>query len=374
MQLVDQGGGDNLIEKGRISSRQLAMLLFTLVISTVDVYLPAVVAGVAGRDAWITVILAVLYAFIIWAVAIGLASRFPRQTVIHYSKEVLGPILGGFIGLLLIIFFFFVGASVTRMLADVMVTAFMPSTPLVVFTTSVMLVASYAVFSGLEVIARVNEIMLPLGLAALIFVGFGSLPQVDFGRYLPLMERGLGPVNWGSIILVSTVAEIVIVLMLYPYINGQTRVGVNGLWVLLGLGAAMQIGVLAIGLFTAEVTAAMNFPALEMVRAIRLGAFMTHLDVVIVAVWVGGIFLKLALLYYVVTLGLAQWLGLSSYQPLLAPVGIWMVIYSLFAYHSIADFWALELKVFPGYSLFHTFLIPLFLLVVAWVRGWGAKG
>ncbi|MDQ0287233.1 spore germination protein KB [Desulfofundulus luciae] len=371
---MNQGGSSNLIEKGRISSRQLAMLLFTLVISTIDVYLPAVVAGVAGRDAWIAVILAVFYALIIWAVAIALAARFPRQTVIHYSREILGPFLGSLIGLLLVIFFFFVGASVTRILADIMATAFMPGTPLVVFTTSAVLVASYAAFGGLEVIARVNEILLPLGLAALIFVGFGSLPQVDFGNFLPVMEHGLGPVNWGGVVLVSILGEFVIVLMLYPYLSDQTRAGVNGLWALLGLGAAMQIGVLAIGFFTAEVTAAMNFPALEMVRAIRLGPLMTHLDVVIVAVWVGGIFIKLALLYYVVTLGLAQWLGLNSYQFLLAPVGIWMVVYSLFAYHSLADFLVLEKKVFPGDALFHTFLIPLFLLVVAWVRGGGAKG
>lgn len=371
--LVNQGGSGNFIEKGRITSRQMAMLLFTLIISTIDVYMPAVVAGVAGRDAWIAVILAVLYALIIWAVAIALASRFPRQTIIHYSRELLGPLLGSLVGILQVIFFFFIGASITRILADIMKTSFMPYTPMVVFTISVMLVASYAASGGLEVIARLNEILLPLGLAALIFVGFGSLPQVDFGNFLPVMEQGLGPVNWGGVVLVSILAEIVIVLMLYPYLSDQTRAGVNGLWALLGLGAAMQIGVLAIGLFTAEVTAAMNFPALEMVRAIRLGPLMTHPDVVIVAVWVGGIFIKLALLYYVVTLGLAQWLGLNSYQFLLAPVGIWMVVYSLVAYHSLADFWVLETKVFPGYALFHTFLIPLFLLLVAWVRGLGAK-
>ncbi|MGB9804184.1 GerAB/ArcD/ProY family transporter [Desulfofundulus sp.] len=370
---MDQGGEGNLIEKGRISSRQLAMLLFTLVVSTIDVYLPAVVAGVAGRDAWIAIFLAVFYALIIWWVAIALASRFPRQTVIQYSKQVLGPILGGFVGLLLILFFIFVGGTIARILGDIMATAFMPRTPLVVFAAAVVVVAFYAAFCGLEVIARVNEILLPLGVAAIIFVGAACLPQVDFSNFLPVLEKGLGRVNWASIILVSILAEIVIVLMLYPYLSDQPRVGVSGLWVILGLGLAMLIGVLAIGLFSAEVTAAMNFPALEMVRSIRLGPLMTHLDVVIVAVWVGGIFIKLALLYYVTALGLAQWLGLNSYRSLLAPVGIWMVALALSAYHSLNDVFVVEARVFPGDALFHTLFIPLFLLAVARFRGSGAE-
>jgi spore germination protein KB len=351
----------------------MAMLLFTLVVSTIDVFVPAVVAKVAGRDAWLSVILSVFYALITWMVALALASRFPDQTVIHYSRQILGRWLGGAVGLIFIIFFFFGGASATRMMADIMATAFMSYTPLVVFAGSLVLVAGYAVFGGLEVIARVNEMLLPLGLGVLLFVGFGSLPNVDFARYLPVLERGLGPVNWGGIIIASTIAEMVIVLMLYPCVNDQPRVGISGLWAILGLGVAMQIGVLAIGLFSPEVTAVMNFPALEMVRSIKLGHAITHLDVVIMAVWMGGIFLKLALIYYVVVLGLAQWLGLSSYRPLVAPVGIWMVVFSLMGFHSLSDFITLEMKVFPGDSLFHTLLLPLFLLVAAWVRGFQRK-
>ncbi len=371
---MQQDGRGNLIEKGRISSRQMAMLLFTLIISTVDVYLPAVVAGVAGRDAWIAVFLAVLYALVIWVVAITLASRFPHQTIIHYSREILGPFLGGLVGMLLLVYFFFIGASIVRILVEIMKSSFMPRTPLVIFAASIVLVACYALFGGLEVIARVNGILLPLGIAALLFVGLGSLPQVDFGQYLPVLEKGLGPVNWGGVILTSTIAEIIIILMLYPYLQDRNRVGVSGLWALLGLGAAMLIGVLAIGLFTAEVTAAMNFPALEMVRVIRLGPQRTYLDIVIAAIWVGGIFVKVALVYYAVALGLAQWLGLRNYHPLVVPVGILMVALSVMAYHGLSDLLYTELKIFPGYSLSHALLIPLLLLVVAWLRGLRAKG
>jgi spore germination protein KB len=111
-----------------------------------------------------------------------------------------------------------------------------------------------------------------------------------------------------------------------------------------------------------------------MVRVIRLGPQRTYLDIVIAAIWVGGIFVKVALVYYAVALGLAQWLGLRNYRPLVVPVGILMVALSVMAYHGLSDLLYTELKIFPGYSLSHALLIPLLLLVVAWLRGWRAKG
>nr|WP_279233432.1 endospore germination permease [Desulfofundulus thermobenzoicus] len=358
-----------MVEKGRISSRQLAMLLFTMVITTADIYPPALVAGVAGRDAWLSVFMAFVYSLAVWLVAVALASRFHGQSLIHYSRRIAGPWLGGFLGLLFILFFFFMGFSLLRMLSDIMATAFMPYTPLVVFAVSAILPACYAVFCGLEVIARVNEILLPLGVGSLLFVGFGVLPDVDFAYFLPVLENGLGPVNWGAILIFNFLGEIMVVLLLYPHVTDPQRVGMHGLMALTGLGAALQIGVLAIGLFTPAITATMTYPALEMVRLITLGTMVTHLDVVMMMVWVGGIFIKLALVYYATVLGLAQWLALSDYRPLVAPVGVLMVVYSLLGYHTLADYLQMLLKVFPGYAVVHELLLPLGLLITTVVRG-----
>lgn len=37
--------------------------------------------------------------------------------------------------------------------------------------------------------------------------------------------------------------------------------------------------------------------------------------------WVAGIFVKVTVLYHAGVLGLAQWLGLSDYRPLILPMG-----------------------------------------------------
>jgi len=368
---MPQGAGNDAyrLEKGRISSRQVAFLLITTTISTVDIYHPALVAGVSGRDSWLAVILATCAGLGIWFLALALARRFPGQTIIQYSRLVLGKWLGGAAGLLFLLFFFFIGASMLRMLPDIMTAVYMYRTPLVVFTVSLLAVSAYAVLEGLEVLMRVNELLLPLGMGTLLFVGAASLPGVDFGRYLPVLENGLGPVSWGAQLILGFLGETVIILFLFPYVADQERMAAAGVWSLAAVGAAMQVGVLAIGLFGPKVTADMTFPALEMVRLIRLGDLITNLDILMMMVWVGGIFLKFTIIYYSVCLGSAQWLDLKDYRPLVIPLGVCMAAYSLFAYHGIDDYMTMLTRTFPGNAFAHEVVLPLLLLLASLVCG-----
>lgn len=372
---MDKSAGDDAykLEKGRINSRQMAFLLVTNIISTTDIYQPALVARAAGRDAWISVLIATVAGIGIWFLCAALARRFPRETVVQYSRRVLGPWAGGAVGLLIVFFFFFIGASMTRTLPDIMATAYMPGTPLVVFETSILAVAAYTVLAGVEVLGRVNEMLLPLGMATLLFVGAASLPGADFSRFLPVLENGLGPVSWAAVLLAGFLGEAVIILMLFPYIVDQEKTTASGAWAVAAVGAALQVGVLSIALFGPGVTANMTFPALEMVRQIRLGELITHLDALMMMIWVGGIYLKLASIYYVTVLGLAQWLGLRDYRPLVVPLGVCMAAFPLLAFHSIEDYTAVLTRTFPGDSFAHEVLLPLLLLLAAIWRGLGGK-
>ncbi|OAT81275.1 GerAB/ArcD/ProY family transporter [Desulfotomaculum copahuensis] len=372
---MDKNAGDDAyrLEKGRINSRQLAFLIITTVISTADIYQPALVARAAGRDAWIAVIMATAAGIGIWFLCAALARRFPRETVIQYSRRVLGPWAGGAAGLAFIIFFFFTSASTTRMLSDIMNSAYMPATPLAVFSLSLLVVGAYTVLAGVEVLGRVNELLLPLGMATLLFVGAASLPGADFNRFLPVLENGPGPVGWAAVMLAGYLGEAVIILMLFPYIVDQEKTTAAGARAVAAVGAALQVGVLAIALFGPGVTADLTFPALEMVRRIKLGDLITNLDILMMMVWVGGVYLKLSTIYYVTVLGLAQWLGLRDYRPLVAPLGVCMAAFSVFAYHGIDDYTAMLTDVFPGYTFVYELVLPLLLLLAAAWRGLGKK-
>ena len=72
--------------------------------------------------------------------------------------------------------------------------------------------------------------------------------------------------------------------------------------------------------------------------------------------------------YYAAALGTAQWLNLSDYRPVVWPLGILIVAFSFWSHPSTVEFSRYLVGVFPFYGLLIQTIIPLFLLVIAFVR------
>lgn len=62
----------------------------TIIIS----FLPVLTAGEANRDAWIAAIISLFSSGAIIMIIAKLAIAFPNQSIVQYSQELLGPVLG----------------------------------------------------------------------------------------------------------------------------------------------------------------------------------------------------------------------------------------------------------------------------------------
>lgn len=90
-----------------IDAAQLAILIAVTISGTVFIVLPQQAAEVAGLAAWLSVAVGMLI-FLVAAVGlVKLASRFPEQTVIEYSRTLLGNFLGTIVGLSFVVAFGF---------------------------------------------------------------------------------------------------------------------------------------------------------------------------------------------------------------------------------------------------------------------------
>lgn len=356
------------LENARISIFQEAILYLTFVISTIDIFLPYLTVLRAGRDGWISVFISILETLPIAANAIALTLRFPRRTLIEYSQIALGLWPGRLVGLLFIVYVLSLGATVVRELEEIMSIAFLTHTPKIVFGTAVILLSIYVVRSGVEVICRVNGILMPLGLFFLFFVGLTVLPRADFARYLPVLENGLKPPVSGSLILLSFLTEGALVLSVVPFAERPRKViGSAAIQVPL-LGGALLMGTISIAVFGLEETRRVLMPALELARLVEIPG-LPRSDVLILTGWYAGIFIKIAAAHYFLTIFTAQWAGLKSYKPLIMPLGVVMVSLSLLMFDNIND-----LVQFIGGPLIYflltfQFAVPLVILIVSWLRG-----
>ncbi|HHW40594.1 MAG TPA: endospore germination permease [Syntrophomonadaceae bacterium] len=311
------------IEQGKISRRQALFLVSNAILATMVLYVPALLAQETGQDAWVTVILAGAGGVLYGAIVVFLGARFPDKNLVEYSIELLGPWAGRAVGMVFGLFFLYLNGVVIREFSELLVSLVMPETPLVVFDILIVSLAAYGVYLGLEVFARVNEILFPTAL----FVGLGfialAIPEMEFYHLKPALVHSFPALLRGSVLLLSFYLEGTALLMFYPALRRPEEGKPISYQVGFILAIAILVDILGvIAMFGPEEAARLIFPTFELAKTVHLGGFVERIESLIVGIWItmGG--LKVMVFYYVSVLAFAESWGLRDYRPLVLPTGM----------------------------------------------------
>jgi spore germination protein KB len=278
------------------------------------------------------------------------------------------------VGLAYLLFFIHINSIIIREFGDFLVSAFLPETPILVFNIMVLTLAAMAVRGGIEVIARVNQFVFPqffLVLAALVFL---TIEEWEFGNLLPLLEYGIKPVLAGSVTPSAWRGEVVVILMFLPYLNKPAEAAKSVAAAVLIIAVFLTLPILAgVLVFGSEQEAHFVFPTLELARYVNVGDFLQRLEAIIIIVWVAGITVKVAVFYLASVLSASHLVGLSDYRPLVYPVGIITLVYSIVLFDNSRELVKFLAEYVPYYAYIFELGIPMVLLVIAIIRRKGGK-
>ena len=90
-----------------------------------------------------------------------------------------------------------------------------------------------------------------------------------------------------------------------------------------------------------------SVPFSTAVQYINIADFFTHLESLVMAFWIMGAFIKMAVLLYILSLGIAQWLNLSDYRPLVFPVLLLVILLALWQIPNLATYLAFIMSISP---------------------------
>lgn len=358
-------------EEGRITAFQVMLYQVTVGLPTLILFVPAIATTKARQDVWLSGFLACLFGFAAVFAAAKLALRFPEQTVIQYTPRLLGRFLGKMVGFVWIFSFFFVAYVTLRQFGELMILAFFPYTPLIVFIIILALLACYVVYLGLEVLCRLITLWGFFGVSFFIIVAL-FLKDIEGARFLPLLEYGVGPVAAGAIAPAGCCVGAAIILMVLPFMGDQHRAVRNSLAAIFMLFALFEMVVVpAVGTMGAETVSRETFPYLTLYRRIHISTLpvLERQDPIIMGIWIGGLLWKVGIFMQAGLVGLGQWLGLKSYRPLIFPVGALVVALTIQGWESAIDLFASLSEVIAPFLFFPNFVLTAVLLLVAMVRG-----
>ncbi len=250
----------------------------------------------------------------------------------------------------------------------------MPETPPLVFSAGIVLVSAYGIRGGLEVLARVNEIVVPTMLIMVVLVVVMVSPVMHASNFIPVLEKGFLPVLKGAYVTALFFAETIVMAMFIPYLNRfQQAKRATFLGVLI-TGLFLLIAVVATIAVFGALTASIQFPFLFLARKIRIADLFERLDPFIMIIWVFGSFVKVGVFYYCTVLATAQWLNLREYKALVLPTGVLLTALSVLLWGNSQELTDQLTKVMPPIFLSIEVGLPLLLLVAACLRRKGEGG
>lgn len=150
-----------MTEKGKISSKQMALLMYPTIVATAILSVPATTGRLAKNDLWMSPIWASFIGFLTVFLVVQLHTFYPKQSFMQYSEHILGKALGRVVGLLYLIFFIQAAGAIVRLYGEFLKGIFLVNTPMVVVIGVMLLVCAYAVRSGVEVVTRVSQFFFP---------------------------------------------------------------------------------------------------------------------------------------------------------------------------------------------------------------------
>lgn len=349
-----------------INTRQFVWMLFSIITSFTVLQIPGMLIRQAGRDAWLSVIIAWFLDVLLALVYAYMGMRFPNQNFVQYSRTILGNIGGKIIGSIFPIYFLIVTALLMRA-GGLLIKTAMPDTSLIVIFLMGGFVIAYTSRKGIEVIARVCEILGPMYLLSLFLLFIMSTPSMDLGRIQPMFLEGPYPFLSGSILILSFIGICIMMAMYIPVCNRPEN-GFKAKFIAVSIGAAMITTLIfsVIGVFGQEQASNMVNPGVSLSRYIKIGIF-ERLEIIWFMVALSAGIMTSVNLIWAFSTGFSQILGLSSYKPLVFPATLIAAVMSIIAFDNSTQMFEFAMYVYPIFAVLVQTGLEMFLFAMAFI-------
>ncbi len=350
----------------KIANRQLLYIVFIMRTTVILSVLPVLTTGTARQDAWASGLFVFFGTALLVVLITSLGACFPRQTVIEYSRQLLGRAGGALVSLIILWSFLHMASLEMRIYAEVITGGFLTETPLAFVIGVIVFSAVAAAYAGIEVIGRLADLYFPLLMAMLAVTYFTLLFEFDFLNLQPVLSRGIGLVLEGAYNPVAYTSYLLVLGILVPSLNQPRKALPTALWAVAGASMALIISAfLTVAVLGPEVGFHSVFPMFKAIRAVKVTDFLERIEIFLVVSWGLSLFVALSTFIYCGGQGVARLFSLKDYRHILAPMGIIWVVLSL---HN-----SLDMFEFRNLYLQHVFApYGLFLILFPYVLLWGA--
>ncbi|WLD91696.1 GerAB/ArcD/ProY family transporter [Alkalihalobacillus sp. AL-G] len=357
------------MEKSKISPQQLFSLIVLFELGTALI----VPLGVeAKQDAWLAELLGMTGGIVLLLQYYYLYRHYPNLLLTSYIQKIFGKYIGFFIALSYILFFIYGASRDLRESSELFLLPY-SETPMSVLSGIMMILVCYALYQGIEVIARAGEIFFVLVFSMVVLTFFLTIGSnvVRFENLLPVLENGWKPVLTTAFPdrVFFPYGELICFTVIFPYLTkpeygmkfGMVAMVLSG--VILTMTIVIEIAVLGVNGLSIAV-----FPFLKLVEKLNIAGFVQGLEVIAMIVLIVGDFFKVAVFTYAAVISSTDLFKIKNHRKFVLPIGVMIFITSMVATDNFIEHIQQGKIVLKSIFPLFEFVIPLLLIIVLSIR------
>ncbi|MFD3446753.1 endospore germination permease [Microbacteriaceae bacterium 4G12] len=347
-----------------ISATQFSTLVFFFTIGSSILLTPSVLVSAAKQQGWIAGVIALGIGLLLALLYGGIGSKQQAISFVDYVQSVYGKWIGTLILLHYFFFFMILCALVLRDMGDFMTAQILSETPIISVHIVYMLLVIYATSLGILSLSRFSQVLFPGFLILILSLVLFVAPQVELGNILPVFPIDYKKITKASLAFVGfPFLELSTFLVLQPYVKEKEQLKkafVIGTF--LGGAALIAITLQCIFVLGSDLTSIYLYPSYELAKKIHVAEVLERVEAILAILWFTTVFFKIVLTFFASVIVLSDMLKLKSYQQLILPLGIFVLIYSITMTPNITYVW-FSAKVWPFYSFISGFVFPILLII-----------
>jgi spore germination protein KB len=354
-----------------LTNHQVFALLTFLTLPYIFItgHIPPILARLVGNNGWL-VTLSVLLPGILLVMVYYLLVKNSARPFPLMLEEHLGKPMGKALGLLYIIVFILMAVLTLRSFVSFVQSNVLPTIPISILISFVLLPALYSVKNGLNVSARVIELILPVFLILLAFVLITGMSQKPIlSRLLPVgYFPSLKSLPQALLISFVPLGNIFFILTLAFFCQEAQLKKLLSYSLLLYIGITVAVNAFLITIQGASLTALLTCPMCTFTRSISVGGFIRNIEVVLVSIFLVGVFAAFTIQLFMICYTSQQVFSLKDYRFMASPVSLLLGFLSILIAPNIKVLTVIWEKMAPVFFCVFLILIPVILFLVIIIK------
>lgn len=305
-----------MTKKMQISSLQVAAMMAGSSVMFPYTFLPVLRVGPANQDAWLVIVLSLLYTIIFCVPILILINKFRGLDVPELAETIAGKAAGKAAMCLLSLFVFFCLFACMQAMAIYLKLYILAETPLWVINAFLLIPLTYASIKGVGTIGRLATLVVPFIIVTIVFFFVLGLKDMKLDNIMPIFaDSTIADINYGAMVTGARFSEIIILGIFSYYL--KDNVSINGTFfkgLLTYAVVFLLITLSTLLLLGSGVAKLLNNPFLSYARQVGGGDIMQRVQALAIFTWFAGSILKLMIYNYMASFLLERMVGNKKLQ------------------------------------------------------------